>query len=159
MVLAGRAPGVYLAAGIIAIVFAVIAFQVRRQRWTNHDVSVRHQRRGLYLVAITLTAISAAALHYSNGAPAMARGFLAATVMLAAAMLVNRVLKVSMHLMFAAFCAVLIATTYASTTIFLIAALAILAWSRLHLKRHTWLEVVAGSAIGAVTAFVLTLSS
>lgn len=156
MVLAGRTPGVYLAAGIIAIVFAVIVLQVRRQRWSNHDVSDRQERRGLYWVAITLTAVSAAALHYSNGTPAMVRGFLAATAMLAAAMLVNRVLKVSMHLMFAAFCAVLVASSHPRTMTALIAALALLAWSRLHLKRHTWLEVVAGTAIGALTAFVLT---
>ena len=146
---------------VIALMTAVpllvlIARNVRRGSWTNFDVSVRTQRAGLYWPAIALTALAAVVLYQMEASPRLVRGTVAGVVLLAISMLINRWLKVSLHMMLGAFCAVIVGWRYDQLTIPLALAFALLAWSRLELKRHTWTEVFVGAVLGCITgAFVV----
>lgn len=130
---------------------------VRRGVWSDHDVSHRQQRTGLYLAILPLLGISALLLWLMDGSPHMMRGFAAAAVMLALGLLGNRFLKISLHLMAAAFCAVTIARIYPASIYALVPFVAAIAWSRRKLDRHTWAEIVAGLAIGGVAAFIASM--
>ena len=135
----------------------LIGRNVRRGTWTNYDVSERTQRSGLYWPALILTASLALFLWWSGTNPRLTRGFLVVVSMMAAGMLINRWLKVSLHMAFGAFCAVIVSWRYPGATTALALALALLAWSRLTLRRHTWTEVFVGAVLGCVAGAWLVL--
>src|SRR5687767_4656450 len=142
LVLAGGSTALAFSLAIVIPMFVLIALQVRRGRWTNYDVSVRTQRGGLFWPALVLTLLAALAIHLKGDNPGLARGFVVAACMIAVAMVANRFLKLSLHMTFAAFSAVAIGWTYPRSLPVIIALLILLAWSRLKLVRHTWVEVV-----------------
>lgn len=159
LLLSRRSSALAYSLAIVIPMFVLTAVQVRRGRWTNYDVSVRTQRRGLYWPALLLTLAGAAVLYATGDNPGLLRGFLVAAGMITAAMFINRFMKISLHMTFAAFNAILLGWRFpAATVAFAIAAaLTLLAWSRLHLERHTWAEVLAGTALGAAAGAVLVL--
>ena len=143
----------------IAIPLLILTIRnVRRGVWSNHDVSVRTQRRGLYWSAIALTALAAVWLGYRGAAPGLVRGVAAAAVMFAIAMLVNRWLKISLHMLVAAFSAVAIADSHPGWIPFLALSVVALAWSRLYLRRHSWVEVLAGVILGTAVGTYVALT-
>ncbi|MDP9192433.1 MAG: hypothetical protein M3P06_12105 [Acidobacteriota bacterium] len=150
-----------VAAGTILPLFVIVLRNVRRGVWSDHDVSRREQRGGLYRVALPLVALSAVLLYFLDAGPGMMRGFAAAAVMLLLGVLGNRFLKISMHMMAAAFCGVTIAWLYPASAFVIVplvaASVAAIAWARLELERHTWAEVAVGLAIGAGAAFAAVL--
>jgi hypothetical protein len=158
LLLAGRLSSAAFVLAIVLPMFVLTAIQVRRGSWTNFDVSVRTQRRGLYWPALVLTAAAAAVIYATGGNAGLARGFIVVTAMIAVAMLINRVLKLSLHMTFAAFSAVATGWTYPGMIPVIGLMLLLLAWSRLKLKRHTWREVAAGTLLGTVAGLILVLT-
>ena len=146
-----------VAAGTILPLFVIVLRNVRRGVWSDHDVSRRDQRGGLYRAALPLVVLSAVLLYFLDAGPRMMRGFGAAAAMLLLGVLGNRFLKVSMHMMTAAFCGVIIARLHPASTFAIVPFVAAIAWSRRKLERHTWAEVAVGLAIGAAAALVAIL--
>jgi hypothetical protein len=144
---------VLAAATVLPMVFIMVR-NVRRGSWSDLDVSRRDQRSGLYRVAIPLVAATALALHLMGAGPAMMRGFAAAAAMLLAGVLGNRYLKISMHMMAAAFCAVTLGRIYPHSPILTVPCVLAVAWSRRKLERHTWMEIFVGTVIGAGAAWI-----
>ena len=130
---------------------------VRHGVWADHDVSRREQRGGLYRAIFPLFALCALLLWLMDAGPQLLRGFAAAAVMLATGLLGNRFLKISLHMMAAAFCAVTIVRLYPNTVYALVPFVAAIAWSRHKLERHTWTEIVVGVAIGAGAAWIASM--
>lgn len=122
--------------------------KVRRGAWSDYDVSRHEQRSSLYTIAFPLMALCAFALYLNGAGPQMMRGLAAGAAMLAAGWLGNRWLKVSMHMMFDTFAAVIATRAYPRLLSVAVCIVLLVAWSRLHLKRHTPAEVLAGIAIG-----------
>ena len=132
-----------VAALTVVPLLIVTAIRVRRGTWSDFDVSRREQRSGLYLWALPLTIAAALVL------PAqLARGTWIAAGMLATGLLLSRFLKTSLHMMFGAFCAVLLAAAWVTISPLLLALLALLGWSRYVLERHGMAEIVVGTLIG-----------
>jgi hypothetical protein len=130
---------------------------VRRGVWSDHDVSRREQRGGLYRAVVPLLAATALILWMLDASPRMMRGFAAAAVMLALGFLGNRFLKISMHMMTAAYFAVTIIRIHPGSAFAILPFVAAIAWSRRKLERHTWLEVFVGLVIGGAAAFIASL--
>lgn len=122
--------------------------QVRLGAWSDYDVSRHDQRSSLYRIAFPLMALCALALYLSGAGPQTMRGVLAGIGMLVAGLLGNRWLKISMHMMFDAFAAVVITRVHPRLLPVMILVVLLVAWSRLHLKRHTGAEVLVGIVIG-----------
>jgi hypothetical protein len=137
-----------VAAGTILPLLVITLRNVRRGVWSDPDVSRREQRGGLYRAAFPLLALSCLMLWLLGAGPRMMRGFGGAAAMLALGLLGNRFLKISLHLMAAAYCSVTIAWLYPDTLYAILPFLAALAWSRHKLQRHTWAEIAVGLAIG-----------
>ena len=137
-----------LAATMILPLSLVISRNVRRGAWSDADVSRREQRSGLYWVAIPLLAI-AALVFRAQGAPAsFQRGLLAVAVLFAVGLVGNRFLKISLHMMFGAFCSVILVRVYPWSAVVMIPLVAALAWSRWKLERHTPAEIAVGILLG-----------
>lgn len=146
-----------VAAGTILPLLAITIRNVRRGAWSDHDVSQQGQRLGLYRAAFPLLAVSAVLLWFIGASDRMLRGVAAAAVMLALGVLGNRFLKISMHMMTAAYCAVVIVQIHDWMIWIAVPAIAAIAWSRRRLDRHTWAEVLVGTLIGAAAGWVATL--
>ncbi len=136
---------------------AFIAAQVRRGSWSDFDVSRRDQRSGLYAVVAVFLALGAVTLYLTGASPRMMRGLAATAVMLAVALLGNRILKTSMHLMFAAYCAVLVIRFYPWSALLVVPFVMAIAWSRLRLGRHTLAEVIVGAILGTLTGLYVVV--
>lgn len=140
-----------IAASTVVPLLAIIARNVRRGRWSDFDVSRHEQRSGLYHYGLPLIAVCFALLWYLGAHPRLLRGVGAGGVMFAAALLGNRYLKISMHMMSAAFCAVMLTYIYPAFLVPIVAFTAAIAWSRRKLDRHTWSEILVGTLFGAIT--------
>ena len=141
-----------IAASTTVPMLAIIARKVRRGTWSDFDVSRHEQRSGLYHAGIPLLALCVLLLYLLGASSEMMRGVAAGSVMFLAGLLGNRFLKISMHMMFAAFCTVALARTYPSSLYGTLPFLAAIAWSRRFLDRHTWAEIATGVVIGGVCA-------
>ena len=142
-------------AGSILPMLWIIVRRVRSGAWTDHDVSVREQRTGMYPAALAVSAGTVVLLYASGVAPSIVRGTVAIFALIAVSALVNTRLKVSLHTGFAAFTAVsLLSVSRPMGLAAVVVALAV-AWSRLELRRHTLPEVIGGALVGIGAALML----
>jgi hypothetical protein len=131
----------------------IVIRQVRRGAWSDFDVSRRDERSGLYYAAIPLLVIGAVVAWATGAGPRILKGFAASTAMLTAGLLGNRLLKISLHMMFAAYCVVLTIRTEPLLAAGVVPFLLAIAWSRWRLERHTPAEIAVGSVLGAAAGF------
>jgi membrane-associated phospholipid phosphatase len=154
--LANRVGLSVLLAMIIAVVFPtglLLVRGVRSGRWSDVDVSVQEERIHFYPRAILLSGIGVAALLLLRAPGFIVRGALVTLVLLAIAGVINRYLKVSLHTLFAFYCAVaLFRIGFFIGLIALIVAILVV-WSRLHLRRHAFADVLVGALLGSIGAF------
>jgi hypothetical protein len=141
-----------IAASTAVPLLAIIARNVRRGAWSDFDVSRHEQRSGLYHAGLPLMVLSALILWFLGAAPALLRATAAATAMFVAGLIGNRWLKISMHMMTAAFCAVFLVREHPWLAAIVVPFVVAIAWSRRHLQRHTWLEIGIGLALGTAAA-------
>jgi hypothetical protein len=136
------------AATAILPLLIVLIRRTRRGEWSDLDVSQRSQRPALYYAALPLLAAAAFLLWWMGASPRLLRSFLAVGFLFAAGLLGNRFLKISLHMMFGAFCLVVLARLYPLSLFLTAPLLAALAWSRWRLERHTSAEIAVGLLLG-----------
>ncbi|MBA4228098.1 MAG: hypothetical protein C0456_15860 [Hyphomonas sp.] len=138
-------------AGAAAAVFLFAIVQVRRGKWADADASVPEERRQLNVFLGVLLAAGAALAGFSAQPQALALGFGLSAAIIIAALALSRWLKLSLHTAFAVLAAGLFWPDLRYVSVGLALA-GLAAWSRLHLRRHTPSEVLAGGAAGALAA-------
>ena len=129
--------------------------QVRRGRWENADASNRAERPILYVVGGAGVVALLAYVVVIRQQSFMVRGVVATLCTLALSAGATRWIKVSLHMAFAALASTALALGRSPVGYLLLLALPALGWSRLILQRHTPLEVVLGTIIGAGAAAAL----
>ena len=137
-----------LAATMILPLAVVILRRTRSGAWSDFDVSRQEQRSGLYRAAFPLLALAAVVFYLMGAEARFFRGFLAAALMFGFGLAVNRWLKVSLHMICGAYAAVLVSKVYPGAIPIAAAVVLVVAWSRLHLTRHTLAEIVVGILAG-----------
>ena len=70
--------------------------------------------------------------------------------MLCIAGLANHWIKLSLHMACLVFAGVVLLGLWRPLGLVLLACVPLLAWSRLRLARHSWVEVLGGSVLGAL---------
>jgi hypothetical protein len=133
---------------VIAPTAILLVAGVRSGRWRDADVSAREERKRFYPWAISISALGTF-ITWLIGAPFfVGQGGLVTLVLFLIAAIANFWCKISLHALFASYCAViLLRINFACGIVALILA-GLVFWSRLFLARHTLLEVVAGVALG-----------
>jgi membrane-associated phospholipid phosphatase len=146
-----RLSALVLGLGAIAIgVMAYSRWQVRRRRWAHVDASARGERRDLNRFLLVLLAASAATAWLWSSQREFALGLALSALLVAAASLSARWCKLSLHVAFAAYAAVLLVQLSWSACIAGLAFAFAVAWSRLVLGRHALRDLLAGGAAGLV---------
>lgn len=146
--------GLVVACSILPMLWIIVR-RVRSGAWTDHDVSVREQRTGMYPAALAISAGTVVLLYAVGVAPGILRGTVAIFALIAVSALVNTRLKVSLHTGFAAFTAVSLLSVSRPLGIAAIVVALAVAWSRLELRRHTLPEVIGGALLGIGAALML----
>lgn len=142
-----------------AVVMAYSRWQVGRGRWAHVDASGRSERRSLnrfLLVALLLATLLAAGLGQSRE---LMLGLGLSTALVAFAMLTARWWKLSLHMAFVVYAALLLFATAWWIGMIGIVFAALVAWSRLALGRHVPRDLVAGGAAGALAGFAYLSAS
>ena len=146
--------------GLTSVVFVVPLWifvwrKWRSGQWETVDASMPSNRPALYTVALLLMAALAAAIGLLRGWDPILRGCTGVAGMLGVAAVLNRWIKLSLHVAFAAFAAAVLLRLDWRLGAALALVVPLLAWSRLTLARHTWQEVLGGAALGATAGALL----
>ncbi|MDH5833962.1 hypothetical protein [Luteimonas kalidii] len=146
------------AAGIAVAVAVVWLFVLQRRRgghWQTVDASRREERPWLYV--LVLAAAGGYWWWMGGRASPASTGILVAVAMLCVAALVNRWIKVSLHMASLAFAGMAVLPLWLHAGAVALALLPGLAWARLRMGRHTPVEVLGGTALGLVAGAWLWL--
>lgn len=130
----------------IAVCAAYVLWRWRRGDWSTVDASDKRERASLY--AVILPVILVLALWQGGWASVTGRALLYFALALMLALLGNRRLKTSLHLLGLGFAVPIAWQLWPRVGGLLAACLPLLAVSRLALGRHTLSDVLAGSILG-----------
>lgn len=136
----------------------VLVAGVRSGRWSDSDVSVRKERQRFFPWAVPFSLAGVIVLRLIHAPDYIVGGALVTLALFLAAWIVNFWLKLSLHALFAFYCATIlfqIGVLWGATA--LVVAI-LVAWARLFLRRHTPVELIAGIMLGLVGGFVATWS-
>ena len=144
-----------LVAAFATVPLAVLmAMQVRSGRWGNVDASRREERPVLFAVGGLGLLALAVYLAVTQPVSPLLRGLLAPVGLLGGAALVNRWVKVSLHIGFAVLAAAMLIHLGSAVGWALVPVVPILGWSRLVLNRHRPTELVAGGMLGVAASLL-----
>lgn len=142
----------------IAIVFvaaaAAVLIGVRTGHFNDFDVSERQRRPAFYLI---VTAATAALAFRVREQPDALWACCTAAALLITSGLLNRWIKASLHTSFSLYAAGLWGVWSLPAGLIALPIAASIAWSRVHLGRHSRAEVLAGAALGLVAGASLVL--
>jgi len=108
----------------------------------------------LYLSLLVVLLLSGVYFHFVEQAELLARGSVVTALMVAVAALANRWLTLSLHLAFAVYSGLILASIHLGEGLPILIITPLLAWSRLVLLRHTLAEVIGGSVLGFSAALL-----
>jgi hypothetical protein len=135
---------------LVAIPAAYVAGAVLRGRISDLDVCIREQRTGPYLLAM-LCAGLAFAWSWLDGTPQTLTLFAgAAMAQLILLYLVTMRWKISLHSAAMASCGVAALAFTGVMGLPLLAGVPLVAWARVHMRRHTLAQTVAGAIAGGL---------
>ena len=144
----------YLSLLIIGGIFVPIGIRtlwgVRKGTYTNLDVSDQGQRQKWFIATTLLLLVVTVIIWLTNQDRTLRLAVTCALVLLVTAQVVNTRVKASMHLAFHVFLGFLILHFNVIAGIVFLMFAPLLAWSRIHLKRHVWKEIIVGVILGAV---------
>jgi len=150
-----------LALGAVAALFeSILPFWyivrgVRRGELSDRHVGERSQRLRPLLVAFGSVVVGAVVLVLLSAPRELLAAVAAGGVGLLVAAAVNHFWKMSIHAAVAAGACVILALVFGPLMLVTAALVGLVGWSRVRLGDHTWTQVLAGYAIGALVAGVV----
>lgn len=153
---AGTPGALQVAAGCAAIAAMVLGWswlRVRGGHWDHVDASDPRERGALNRFLLPLLGVAALAA-LASPRPALPLQLALAAAMVAAALLCARRCKLSLHVAFAVYAGALLLPWRWPAGAAMLAVAALVAWSRLALRRHRPRDVVAGALAGAAAGLL-----
>lgn len=134
---------------------AWIYYKTQSGGYSNFDVSVRSQRKSMYLVLTGLLGIASLLAWQSEQPLAFCIGLSLCLGMILLSFLINTFLKTSLHAAMSFFMAVGLLQLHLGLGVCLLLLAVLVGISRLVLKRHSLAEVISGSVVGASAGLML----
>jgi len=154
---------VWMGLGFAAFAGTVMAYsgwQVRRGRWSHVDASGRSERRSLNRFLLAALLVSTVLAFWLDLSTELTLGLALSAAMVAIALLTSRWCKLSLHMAFVVFAALLLlvnAPWWVGLAGLCFAAA--VAWSRLALQRHVPRDLIAGALTGAVAGVAFAMAA
>ena len=127
---------------------------VRSGRWSDADVSIRKERQRFFPWAVPFSLAGVLVMYLIHAPAYIIRGGGITLALFLASWIINCFLKLSLHALFAFYCAMILFRVGAGWGTFALLLAILVAWSRLFLRRHTSVELIAGIALGLTGGFV-----
>ncbi len=124
-------------------------------RWQTVDASAPVDRPAAYIAIFAVLVPFMFYFRFVEHSPALVRGSTVLALMLLVGAFLNRWIKLSGHVAFAAFAALIFIRINPALGTFVFLFLPVLAWSRIALGRHTLPEVLGGFFLGLVAAAIV----
>lgn len=137
---------------MIVPIIGWIAWNVKKGKYTNMDVSNRNQRKSLYFFIAGVIAIYLLYDYFANGTIDLVMFF--TTVLLVLMQISNYFIKSSMHTAFNVFVAALFFVQDLTMGMVWLCISILVGITRIILKRHTPKEVLSGFCIAALVSFM-----
>ncbi|GAA1748409.1 hypothetical protein HF984_02390 [Rothia terrae] len=149
-------PAIGVALGFLVLVPQVLSVRLYKSgKTTDRFVQVREQRTQLYVMTLVSVVIGCLLLNLLPTSRDVQLIMNTAAATLVVAMLLNFIIKVSIHALMAALFGIVLPVYLGGATLyFVVGALiwAVTVWARLHNKRHSALELVLGTLVGGIVA-------
>lgn len=141
----------------VALVSLFTLYGIRTKLFSDFDVTKRRERGPFYAFVISLSVLYIIFLFLFNGPKSLI--VLGLGVLLGAIIMeiVNKKLKASIHVAAVSAFMCTLALLYGGLFLLLPIFIPIVAWSRLHMKRHTMSEAISGGIIGTTITVILFL--
>jgi len=150
--LAGAGWGLLAALFVAVLPTMFIWFGIRRGRWQDRNVGARRPRL-VVLAFITASVATGLLLLAGLGAPVLLTGYLAfMLVSVAVLAVITMVWKISIHCAVASGSVTILALSFGPLVLLGYLLVGLLAWSRVAVRDHTWLQVAGGTVLGAAAA-------
>lgn len=144
--------------GVIFPMVIWMLIQTRQGKYSNFDVSVRNERKSLFVFTLPLLAIVTIILFATHQSKSLCLSVFFAFLLALVSHLVNFYIKSSLHVSLTIYLAAMVFPLNNILGIILFLFSILIGWSRIELKRHTRIEVVVGGIIGAVISISMLLS-
>lgn len=128
--------------------------KTKKGTYTNFDVSDQQQRKGFYPFAITLFGVLLLVFWIFDFPGEVISKSLIFFVMVLLMALINLRLKASMHAGIAFYIAISVFSIGMMPGFFLLGLAMLISWSRLEMKRHSSLELMAGGFLGIIFGWI-----
>ena len=122
----------------------------KRGKYTNFDVSNQKERNSLYVFAIHILTAILFVFYLSHQSNSIILNILFALILTVVSYLVNFKIKCSGHISLTIFLSFIVLPKNLTAAYILLVCALIIGWSRIVLKRHTFIEVLTGMIIGLV---------
>lgn len=143
-------------AGIsIAPVFATIIYLVRNDRLEGIFINIRRQRYVIYALAGVCNIIGTGLLIYFKAPQVLTASYVSALASVVVFMGINFFWKISLHAAFAAASVTMLTILYGSLGAITAVMIPPVGWSRIQLKHHSVMQVVAGTILSSVIVVVV----
>ena len=152
---AGAAWGGFAALLVTGIPLGYVAKGIKSGKWTDHHIAERSQRAVPLLIASASVAVAAVLLVLVDAPRDLIALVLAQLAGLLVVLVVSRWWKISIHSAVAGGFLGVLVVLFGPWALLGIPALVAVAWSRIVLDAHTWAQVIAGGAMGALVAGTL----
>jgi membrane-associated phospholipid phosphatase len=149
-----RITGFVAGMGLIPTGFLVWRSASRREHDTDTSTHCT-DRRILYFCMFTVLLLASVYFHFVEHSAFLVQGSAVTALMAAVAAILNRWVRLSLHLAFAVYSGLILARIHPGYGLPILIFAPLLAWSRLALLRHTFSEVICGSALGLGAAGLL----
>ncbi len=139
----------------IVILFTYLGVKIKL--FSDFDVTKRQERKPLYFFVIVVSILYIILLLAFNGPKSLM--ILGVGVLIGAIIfeLVNKKLKASIHVAAVSAFLCVLALLYGGIFLFLPLLIPVIAWSRIHMKRHTFSEALVGGSVGVGLTLVIYL--
>lgn len=143
-------------AGIsILPIFSTIVYLVRRDKLEGIFINIRRQRYFIYVLAMVCNIIGCGLLIYFKAPLMLIASFVAAIASAVVFMCINFFWKISLHAAFAAASVTMLTLLYGSLGAITVVMIPPVGWSRIELKHHSLMQVVAGTLLSSVIVVVV----
>lgn len=143
--------------GIVILPLTIyLVLNVRSGQYSDWSISIREQRHKIYLLAAVCFMVLVVIFIMTDAPPIAIACLYAALPTIFIAALINRfVTKISLHAIAMAGCTAALFWVSWRWGIALGSAALLVAWSRVHLRQHTLLQVVIGSMAAAGSVMIV----
>lgn len=141
-----------------AFIGIFVLYGVRRNIFSNIDVSRREQRPAFYLFAIYVCLLYLGSLTLLSGPPVLFLAGCGVLLSIVAISLVNTKVKASVHVATVTALILIVSILYSDALLLLLFFIPLVIWSRVATKRHTVQEALVGGSVGIILTLIVYIA-